>query len=146
MSLKPYIFSTDINESYVLTFVDPDSAGKYGLKNDVILGVYSGSDFPNEILDFKINEDFKATVADFIKGVVVPELDLGHSGGWVYLIDQRSPKSQESFDVIAGVNDETGEVKINPNYKLITGDGVISFGGEFDEKFLEFINGINNVD
>jgi len=145
MSLKPYIFTTDINGSYVLTFIDPDSAGRYGLKNDVILGVYSGSSFPSGVLDFKINEDFKSTVADFIERVMVPELQLGRSGGWIYLIDQRNPESQENFDIIAGVSDETGEVRINPNYKLITGDGLISFGEDFDDKFLKFINGINSV-
>ena len=145
MTLKSYIVSTDINNTYALTFIDPETTNENGLKSDVIIGTYSGDSPPTNILYFNINPKFIDSIFDFIRKEILPELPINSSGEWTYIIDQRDPTSKENVDIIAGIDKSKNKILMNPNYIPITGKGLTSFGEKIDRKFITFLKSINNT-
>jgi|GEM_PF-6507852 len=144
MTLKSYIVSTDIDNMYALTFIDPETANNNGLNSEVIIGTYSGEGPPKSLLSFNTNPKFLDSIGRFIREDILPILPLNSTDDWTYIIDQRDPESQKNIDVIAGIDKSKNKILMNPNYLPITNKGLTSFGDDIDSNFFKFLKNLNS--
>lgn len=144
MSLKSYIVSTDIDNMYALTFIDPETTNSDGLNSEVIIGIYSGDGPPKSLLSFNTNPKFLDSIERFIREEIWPIIPPNSTGDWTYLIDQRDPESKKNIDVIAGIDKSKNKILMNPNYLPITDKGLTSFGDEIDSTFFTFLKNLNS--
>jgi hypothetical protein len=151
MTLYTYTVTIDNVERNVLSFADPDDVLNKGLIGKSVIGYLKETD--KEVLPENIvyNADFVEIFKRTIKTAALASVDLMKSAsqqqnGFVYIIDQRTKDQNEtkardilgSFEVIGGQLN-TDSFQFNPNYQIISTDGLFRLPDNFEKAILNEI-------
>ncbi len=133
-----------------LSFIPPSITNSYGLPTFLIIGYRYEHDKNLSDKGFKPNAAFIETIKEFCESALVADIKSKgiklSNNEHLYIIDQRNSDSDKAEDVIGVIsksNENNVEFKINPNYIPLTESGPISFGGDMDKKFYDFM--INKI-
>ncbi len=151
MTLYTYTVTIDNVERNVLSFADPDDVLNKGLVGKSVIGYLKETD--KEVLPENIvyNVDFIELFKRTIKTEALASVDLMKSAtqqqnGFVYIIDQRTKDQNEtkardilgSFEVTGGqLNADS--FQFNPNYQIISTDGLFRLPDNFEKALLNEI-------
>lgn len=134
------------------TFLPHSVVLEHGLIGEVIVGEFKSNQSGEVDIEngFLANSLFKETIFSFVKKQMANDSGLINAakkqkGGWVYIIDQRTPDPQGEVppqDIIGAfevVDANLGEFSPNKNYSIRSNNGFVDFGKVQNINFNHFL-------
>ena len=151
MKLYTYTVTIDDVERDILSFTEPDTAFSKGLANKSIVGYLKEREaevHPDNII---YNPDFVELFVRTVKSTALATEELMKAAiqqrnGFIYIVDQRTREQNEtkskdilgSFEVTDG-NLNADSFQFNPNYQIISSDGLFKLPDNFEKAILDEI-------
>lgn len=151
--MKLYTYTTKIDnvERNILSFAEPDYVFNKGLVSKSVIGYLKQTG--KEVLPDNIvyNSDFVELFKRTIEIVALASDDLMKSAaqqqnGFVYIIDQRTENQNETkaTDILGSFEVNGGRLnadsfQFNPNYQIISADGLFRLPENFEKALLNEI-------
>lgn len=156
-TLVAQLVNTGINgqEKTFVTFLPTETINSTGLKESTIAGIIKNPHEKLEPNNFIENGAFKETIKSFFDYIASKDNELIDSAKnsndeWIYIIDQRNkdPLGNVPPDDIIGVfqvvDRKLSEFKVNPNYRLMTVDGILNLGKDKNKDFTDYLISVAN--
>jgi hypothetical protein len=149
-----YVIKSENGFVHYVAFLPHALVFEHGLKGPLIVGTvetFRENETVAELVSrsFRPNPEFKDTLNRFVdivlrKSTAIKDQAKRQNSGWVYIIDYRTPTPNGKVppeDIIGAFEVENGlldKYNGNPNHKLWTNNGFVSFGEDGNRIFLEW--------